>query len=197
MKLTSRSTIAFIAFGAGVLGAAKWSARIGQKVWAPGVFAWRNPLKPLPIIEKQADCPVRLISPRFYSFMSIGSSIGSVLKIDVKNVSDKSIHSFFVSFRSSDALDTGGRGWHPETFVQPKQSKTIGISSRSRYRVTFSVDFVQFADGDVWFANPASTSVKPDGVQAGAQAATNYLRDVLESDGASAVLSALPQISSK
>lgn len=194
MKLTPRFAIAFLTFTASVLAVAGWSAHIGQKVWSPKVFAWRNPFKPQPIIEEQANCPVRLVDPRFYSFMSIGSSIGSVLKLDVKNVSNKPIHSFVVSYRSSEPTDTGSGGWQPETLLLPGQSHTIGTSSQGDDRVTFSVDFVQFADGDVWYADPPRATVKPEGARAGAQAATEYLRKVLESEGAGAVMDALPSI---
>jgi hypothetical protein len=149
MKLTPRFAIVFLTFTAGVLVVAGWSAHIGRKVWSPRVFAWRNPFKPQPIIEEQVNCPVRLVRPRFYSFMSIGSTIGSVLKIDVKNVSDKPIHSFTISYHSPEPTDTGGGGWHPETLLQPEQFHTIGTSSNGDDKVIFSVDFVQFADGDM------------------------------------------------
>lgn len=194
MNLKPRFAIALLTFTAGALAVAGWSAHIGRKVWSPRVFAWRNPFKPQPIIEEQEYCPVRLVSPRFYSFMSIGSSIGTVLKLVVKNVSDKPIHSFTVSYRSSEPTDTGSGGWQPETLLLPGQSHTIGTSSQGDDRVTFTVDFVQFADGDVWYANPPRATVKPEGVRAGAQAATEYLRKILEGDGAAAVLNALPNI---
>ena len=197
MKLTPRFAIVFLTFTAGVLVVAGWSAHIGRKVWSPRVFAWRNPFKPQPIIEEQVNCPVRLVRPRFYSFMSIGSTIGSVLKIDVKNVSDKPIHSFTISYHSPEPTDTGGGGWHLETLLQPEQFHTIGTSSNGDDKVIFSVDFVQFADGDTWFANPPSETVKPEGVQAGAQAAIEYLREVLELNGATAVMSILPRIRPK
>ncbi len=197
MKLTPRFAIVFLTFTAGVLTVAGWSAHIGRKVWSPRVFGWRNPFKPQPIIKEQGNCPVRLVRPRFYSFMSIGSAIGSVLQIDVKNVSDKPIHSFTISYHSPEPIDTGSGGWHPETLLQPEQSHTIGESSRGNARVTFSVDFVQFADGDAWFANPPTATVKPEGVEAGAQAAIEYLREVLELDGATAVMSVLPRIRPK
>jgi len=197
MKLTPRFAIVFLTFTAGVLVVAGWSAHIGRKVWSPRVFAWRNPFKPQPIIEEQANCPVQFVHPRFYSFMSIGSSIGSVLKADVKNVSGKPIHSFTISFHSLEPSDTGSIGVQPETLLQTKEFQTIGTSSNGNDTVTFSVDFVQFADGDTWFANPPSETVKPEGVQAGAQAAIEYLREVLELDGATAVMSVLPRIRPK
>jgi hypothetical protein len=197
MKLTPRFVIAFLTFTVGVLAAARWSAHIGRKVWSPEVFAWRNSLKRQPIIEEQINCPVRLVRARFYSFMAIGSSVGSVLKLDVKNVSDKPIHSFTISFNSPEPTDTGSIGVHPETLLQPEQFHTIGTSSNGDDTVTVSVDFVQFADGDVWFANPPRATVKPEGVRAGGRVAAKYLRKVLELNGTSAVMNVLPHIFSK
>jgi hypothetical protein len=197
MKVTSRFSITFLTLTAGALALAGWSAHIGRKVWSPRVFAWRNPFKPRPIIEEQENCPVRLVRSRFYSFMSIGSSIGSVLKVDVENLSNKPIHSFNISYHSSVQSDTGSGGWQFETHLQPKQFYTIGTSSTGNDRVTFSVDFIQFADGDVWFANPPKETVKPEGVRAGEQAATEYLHEVLEIDGVAAVMRVLPKIRSK
>ncbi len=194
MKLTRRFAIALLTFTVGVLAVVGWSAHIGRKVWSQRVFAWRNPFKPPPIIEEQANCPVRLVHSRFYSFMAIGSSIGSTLRLDVKNVSNKPIHSFTVSYRSLEPTDTGSIGVHPETLLQPKQSHTIGISSNDDDKITFSVDFIQFADGAVWYANPPRATVKPEGVRAGARAVIEYLRKVLESDGAAAVIDVLPYI---
>ncbi len=194
MKLTSRFAIALLTFTVGLLAAVSWSAHIGRKVWSPRVFAWRNFFKPQPIIEEQAICPVRLVHPRFYSFMSIGSSIGSVLNVAVKNVSDKPIHSFTISYHSLEPSDTGSIGVQPEALLQSEQSQDVSISSNGNERVTFSVDFVQFADGDVWYANPPRATVKAEGVRAGRQSATEYLRKILESDGAAAVMDVLPRI---
>ena len=194
MKITPRLTIAVLTFIAGVFAAAGWSAHIGRKVWSPRVFAWRNFFKPQPIIEDQPSSPLRIVDTRFYSFMSIGSSIGSVLKLDFKNVSSKPIHSFNVSYNSPDPLDTGGFGCQPQTLLQPEHLETTGVSSRGRDRVKLSVDFVQFADGDVWYSDPPKAAVKHEGVRAGAQAATEHLRRILESEGAAAVMDALPRI---
>jgi hypothetical protein len=194
MKLSPRRAILFLTVTAGVLALIGWSAHLGRKVWSPQVFAWRNPFKPKPIIEEQADCPVQLVRPRFYSFMSIGSSIGSVLKADVKNVSGKPIHSFTISFHSLEPSDTGSIGVQPETLLQPEQFQTIGTSSNGNDTVTISVDFVQFADGDIWFADPPSETVKSEGVRVGARASIEYLHNVLELDGAAAVIDGLPYI---
>lgn len=179
---------------AGVLIIAGWSRHIGKKVWAPRVFGWRNPFKPLPNIEKQPNCPVRIIRPRFYSFMSIGSSIGSVLKAEGINTGDKPIHSFSISYSSLEPSDTGSIGVQPEGILKRGESQSIGVSSNSNERITFAVDFVQFADGNIWFANPPTAFAKPEDVEAGAQAAKEYLRTILKNKGAAAVPDVLPHI---
>lgn len=194
MRITLRLTIAVVTFVAGVLAVAGWSAHVGRKVWSPRVFAWRNFFKPHPIIEEQPNSPLHIVDTRFYSFMSIGSSIGSTLKLDLKNVSSKPIHSFSVSYVSPDPVDTGGFGCQPQTLLQPGRTQTTGVSSRGRDKVKFSVDFVQFADGDVWYSDPPKVSVKPEGVRAGARAAAEHLLKILESDGVEAVMGALPRI---
>jgi hypothetical protein len=194
MKITPRLSIAVLTFIAGVLAAAGWSASIGRKVWSPRVFAWRNILKPQPVIEEQPGAPLQVVDPRFYSFMSISSSIGTVLQLDFKNVSNKPIHSFTISYYSPDRLDTGSFGCQPQSFLRPEQVETTGVESRGRERVKFSVDFVQFADGSVWYSDPPKATVKPEGVRAGAQAATKHLIRILESAGAAAVMNALPRI---
>jgi hypothetical protein len=194
MKIRAPLSIAVLTFIAGVLAAAAWSASIGRKVWSPRVFAWRNILKPQPIIEEQPDAPLQIVDSRFYSFMSTGSSIGSVLQLDFKNVSNRPIHSFSVSYYSPDPLDTGSFGCQPQTFLQPELVESTRVESRGGERVKFSVDFVQFADGGVWHSDPPKTTVKPEGVRAGAQAATKHLHRILESAGATAVMDALPRI---
>src|SRR5688500_10352004 len=175
MKITPFLSVALLTFTAGVLAAAGYSSNIGRKVWSPGVFGWRNFFKPQPIIEEQPGSPLHIVDTRFYSFMSIGSSVGSVLKLDFTNVSSKPIHSFTVSHHSPDPLDTGSFGCQPQTLLQPEHSETTGISSRGKDGVRFSVDFVQFADGNVWYSDPPQATVKPEGVRAGAEAATKHL----------------------
>jgi hypothetical protein len=53
---------------------------------------------------------------------------------------------------------------------------------------------VQFADGSTWFSHSPHSSVKPEGVRAGARAAVSHLLQVLDSGGASKVMDALPHI---
>ena len=194
MKLRARLTSAFLLVLISASSAMAWSAHIGRKVWSPRVFAWRNFLKGQPVIKDQSASPLRILNTRFYSFASFISSIGSVLKFDLQNVSGKPIHSFTVSYYSPDPLDTGAIGVQPEEVLQPSQSMDAGISARGQDRITLMVDFVQFADGSTWYSEPPRHTVKPEGVSAGAQAALKHLRGVLDSGGASAVMGALPRI---
>jgi hypothetical protein len=184
----------FLALAVGASSALAWSARIGRKVWAPGVWAWRNFLKERPAVAEQPGAPLRITGARFYSFMSLGSSVGSVLTFDVENVSPKPVHSFTLSYHSPDPLDTGSVGVQPEAVLQPGQSQAVEISARGKDRMVLVLDFVQFADGSTWYSNPPQETVKPEGVRAGARESLSFLRDVMESHGASAVVEELPRI---
>lgn len=194
MNLMGRLTPALLLILIGVSSTLAWSAQIGRKVWSPRVFAWRNFLRERPIIRDQPEVPLRIVNTRFYSFASFISSVGSVLKFDLENVSGKPIHSFSISYHSPDPLDTGSIGVQPEEILQPGQSGDAGISARGKDRITLMVDFVQFSDGSTWYSDPPNYTVKPEGVRAGAQAAHKYLLSVLQSRGASAVIDTLPRI---
>ena len=194
MKLGPRLTSAFLLVLFSVPAALAWSAQIGRKVWSPHVFAWRSFLKKQPVIRSQPGSPLRIVNPRFYSFASFISSVGTVLKFDLKNVSGKHIHSFTISYSSPDPLDTGSIGVRPEKTLQPGQSAESGISARGKDEITLMVDFVQFSDGSTWYSDPPNYTVKPEGVRAGASAAHKYLLGVLQSKGVSAAMEALPGI---
>jgi hypothetical protein len=194
MKLPPRLALALLALAVGASSALAWSARIGRRVWSPAVWAWRDFLKEQPVVAEQPGAPVRIVGARFYSFMSLGSSVGSVLTFDVENVSRKPIHSFTLSHHSPDPVDTGSGGYQPEAVLKPGQSEAVKISVQGKGRMVLVVDFVQFADGSTWYSNPPQETVKPEGVRAGARASVSFLRGVLESRGASAVMEELPRI---
>lgn len=143
-------------------------------------------------VEKQPDCPLQ-----FCSFTSIGSSIDSILKVDIKNISNKPIHSFSVTYHSREPAGHSIGGWGHEILLPPGQSYTLNVSCKDKRGLRFSIDFVQFATGDVWYAEPPRASVKPEGVQAGEQAAIEYLHKVLESDGAPEVMIVLLHVRTK
>src|SRR5215216_5959372 len=194
MNSRARITSALLLVLVGVPAALAWSAQVGRKVWSPRVFAWRNFLKERPAVREQTDSPLRVVNTRFYSFASFLSAVGSVLKFDLMNVSRKPVHSFTVSHHSPDPLDTGSIGVQPEETLRPGQSAGAGISARGKDRITLALDFVQFADGSTWYADPPRQTVKPEGVRDGALAAFEHLRGLLDSDGAAAVMDALPRI---
>lgn len=194
MKLTARSAFALLALSVGAASALAWSARMGRRVWSPRVFAWRNFLRRPPKIEDQPECPLLITNPRYYSFMSIGSAVGGVLRFDVINRSDKLVHSYDCRWYSPDPFADGAYGSQPDAGVLPGQMTEGSISAHDYAKLTLAIDFVQFADGTTWFSNGTEATAKPEGVTAGAEAAAKYLLEVLEREGAAAVLDTLPRI---
>lgn len=194
MKFSRRPVLTLLIVTAAVPTALAWSAGVGRKVWSPRVFGWRNPLMPEPAVAAQPGCPLRIGNTRLYSFKSFLSSVGSVLKFDVRNVGDRAVHSFALSYHSPDPLDTGAIGVQPERLLRAGEAHDAGISARGKDRITLTIDFVQFADGGTWYADPPRETVKPEGVRAGAEASLSYLRAILAAEGAAAVMGELPVI---
>ncbi|HVG30689.1 MAG TPA: hypothetical protein VM864_13355 [Pyrinomonadaceae bacterium] len=194
MKVSRRLALTVLIIAAGFSTALAWSAHVGRKVWSPRVFGWRNPLMPEPAVAGQPGCPLRIEGMRFYSFKSLLSSVGSVMKFDVKNVSGKAVHSFSLSHHSPDPLDAGSVGVQPERPLRPGEAQDTSLSARGRDRITLAIDFVQFADGSTWYADPPRETVKPEGVRAGAEASLAFLRRILDAKGAAAVMDELPRI---
>ena len=185
--------VALVVFTAGVLIAAKGSNSLGRQVWSPGVFAWRNPLRPPPKIDLQPDSPLIISNPRYYSFMSIGSGVGGVLRFKVTNRSNNPIHSYDCRYYSPVPVGNGSYGSQPEQFL-PGQSRDDSISAREYAPLTLTIDFVQFADGTTWFSDSPQSTVKPDGLRAGAKAAAKYLLAVMSRAGTQTVMDSLPRI---
>jgi hypothetical protein len=197
MKNAKYLLTALLTLGVGTLATAGCSAHLGRRVWSPGVFAWRNFLRQPPKIEYQLDAPLLITNPRYYSFMSIGSAIGGVLRFDIINRSDKPIHSYQCRWYSPNQMGNGAYGaWanSQEANLLPGQSTEGGISAHEYFELTLTMDFVQFADGTTWFSISPEATAKPEGVEAGARAAAESLRRVLEREGAAAVMRELPQI---
>ena len=197
MKNAKHLLIALLTLGVGALAAAGCSAQLGRHVWSPRVFAWRNFLRRPPKIEYQPDSPLLIANPRYYSFVSIGSAIGGVLRFDIINRSDKPIHSYNCRWYSPNQMGNGAYGaWgNPqEASLLPTQSTEGSISAHEYFELTLTIDFVQFPDGTTWFSTHPGATVKPEGVEAGAKAAAEYLRKVLERAGAAAVMRELPRI---
>ncbi len=197
MRNAKHLLIALLTLGVGTVAAAGCSAYLGRRIWSPHVFAWRNFLRQSPRIEYQPDVPLLITNPKYYSFMSIGSAIGGVLRFNILNRSDKPIHSYQCRWYSPNQMGNGAYGaWaNPqEASLLPTQSTEGAISAHEYFELTLTMDFVQFSDGTTWFSSSSNATVKPEGVEAGAKAAADYLRKVLEREGAAAVIQELPQI---
>ena len=194
MKYTRRLLIAFLTFIIVILGAAIWSAHLGKRVWSPRVFAWRNPLRQPPKIDLHPDSPLVVSNARYYSFMSIGSGVGGVLRFEVTNRSNKVIHSYDCRYYSPVPVGNGSYGSNPEEGLLPGQSRDDSISAHEYAPLTLTIDFVQFADGTTWFSSSPQSTVKPDGLRAGAKAAASYLSTVMSRDGTQTVMDTLPRI---
>jgi hypothetical protein len=126
--------------------------------------------------------------------MSIGSGIGGVLRFEVANGSNKVIHSYDCRYYSPVPVGNGSYGSNPEEGLLPGQSRDDSISAHEYAPLTLTIDFVQFADGTTWFSNSPQSTVKPDGLRAGAKAAASYLLTVMSRDGTQTVMDTLPRI---
>ena len=194
MKYTRRLLITLLTFIIGILSAAIWSAHLGKRVWSPRVFAWHNPLRQPPKIDLQPDSPLLISNPRYYSFMSIGSGVGGVLRFDITNRSNKTVHSYDSRYYSPVPVGNGSYGSHPEEGLLPGQSRDDSISAHEYAPLTLTMDFVQFADGTTWFSSSPQSTVKPEGLKAGAKAAASYLLVAMSRDGVQSVMGTLPRI---
>src|SRR5712691_8179559 len=128
MKYTKPLLIALLTFIVGVVfSSAIRSANLGRRLWGPRVFAWRNPLRQAPKIDLLPDSPLLISNPRYYSFMSIGSAVGGVLRFDVANKSNKVIHTYDCRHYSPVPVGNGSYGMGAEDLL-PGQSREGSIS---------------------------------------------------------------------
>src|SRR5712691_1718924 len=195
MKYTKPLLIALLTFIVGVVfSSAIRSAHLGRRLWAPRVFAWRNPLRQAPKIDLRPDSPLLISNPRYYSFMSIGSAVGGVLRFDITNRSNKTVHSYDSRYYSPVPVGNGSYGSHPEEGLLPGQSRDDSISAHKYAPLTLAIDFVKFQDGTTWFSNAPHSTVKAEGLEAGAKAAASYLLAIMSRDGVGTVMATLPRI---
>ncbi len=194
MKHTRWLLIALMAFSIAVLSAARWSAHVGRSVWSPRVFAWRNPLRRPAKIDLQPESPLLISNPRYYSFMAIGSGIGGVLHFDITNRSNKPVHSYDCRYYSPVPVGNGSYGSQPEEGLLPGRSRDDSIGADEYAPLTLAIDFVQFEDGTTWFSNAPHSTVKAEGLDAGAKAAASYLLAIMSRDGVGTVMATLPRI---
>lgn len=185
--------IGLLTFTLGALAAA-WSKRLGRRVWSPRVFAWPNILRRPPKVELQPDSPLLISDPRYFAFKSLNSAVGGVLRYKVVNRSGKPVHSYATRHYSPAPHGNGAYDSHPPGGLLPGQSREDSIAAHDYVEMTLIIDFVQFVDGTTWFSEAPDSTVKPEGVAAGAKAAATHLFGVFERGGAAAVIEALPRI---
>ena len=164
MKYITRLLVALLIFTTVVLSAAKRYDHLGKQVWAPRVFEWRNPLRQSPQIDLQPDSPLLITRPRYYSFMSIGSGVGGVLRFDITNRSNEPVHSYCYRYYSPVPVGNGSYGSQPQEGILPGQSRNDSMSADEYAPLTLPMDFVQFEDGITWFSNSPNSTVKAAGV---------------------------------
>ena len=206
MKHTRWLLIALLAFTVAALGAARWSAHVGQSVLvgtdaqtssaSRRVFAWRNPFRQPPKTDLQPDSPLLITRPRYYSFMSFGSSVGvgGVLRFEITNRSNKPVHSYDYRYYSPVPVGNGSYGRSAEGLLPGQSLDDDSISADEYAPLTLTIDFVQFEDGTTWFSNSPQSTVKAEGLEAGAKAAASYLLAVMSRDGVGNVMATLPRI---
>jgi hypothetical protein len=130
--------------------------------------------------------------------MSLRSTtVDGVLRFDVINRSEKPVYSYDYRWYSPKLQGNGSHGAFADPIegsLPPGHSTFGSIGAEEYFDLTLTLDFVLFADGSTWCSTAPEASVKPKGVEKGAQAAASYLRNVLNRDGAEAVMHTLPQI---
>ncbi len=172
-----------------IFSAKRWSKLLGRRI-----FTWRNVLRRAPKIEHQPDSPLLITKPRYFAFASLGSGVGGVLRYTIVNRSTMVVHSYACRHYTSGPHGNGAYGSHPPEGLSPGQSRENSIAAHDYHKLTLTIDFVQFADGTMWFSGDQKSTVKPEGIRAGAKAAAAHLLQVLERDGPDAVMEALPRI---
>lgn len=158
------------------------------------VFTWRNRFRRAPAIAEQPGCPLRVLNPRLYSQLRLGSGLETMLRFELRNVSSKTIHSYVWRHVSSVKYANGGAGCHPENGLAPDACQAEAMHLTWRGPQTVTVDFVQFADGTVWLsADPLSLVTRQD-LDTGTRTAIDHLLRVRRESGITAVTAALPMI---
>src|ERR1043165_2109487 len=137
MKYIRPLLIARLALPSGIVGAAISAAHLGKRVWSPRVFAWPNPFRNPPQIAVRADSPLLISNARYYSFMSIGSAIGGVLRFDITNQSNKPIHSYDCRYYSPVPVGNGSYSSQSESLL-PGQSREDSISAHEYAPLTLT-----------------------------------------------------------
>jgi hypothetical protein len=158
------------------------------------VFTWRNFFRRAPRIAEQPGCPLQVLRPRFYSFASVGSRIGSSLQFDLRNTSDKTVHSYFWRHASPVREANGGFGCQPDGGMSPHTEHREGAYLAWRGPLTITIELVQFLDGGLWLPSDPQGSISQARLTAGSRSAADHLLRVWREGGTQSLAAALPHI---
>ena len=175
---------------------ARLECRVGASEPATSrrVFTWRNPFRSAPRVAAQPDCPLQVLRPRLYSFASLGSRIETMLRFDIRNISDKTIHSYFWRHASPVMEANGGFGCQPQGGLPPGACQHETAYLPWRGPLTITIDFVQLSDGTVWLTSDPQSVITRAGLDAGARAGGDYLLRVWRQRGKDGLAAALGRI---
>jgi hypothetical protein len=124
----------------------------------------------------------------------VGSRIGTLLRFDLLNTGNKTIHSYAWRHASPVREANGGFGCHPDGGLPPGALHHEAAHLGWRGTITIAIDFVQFLDGSVWLSSDPQSSVTPSGLHAGSQRGAEYLLRVCREGGMQSLSAALPCI---
>ena len=157
-------------------------------------FTWRDPLRSTPRIAEQSGCPLRVLKPRFYRYASLGSRIESLLRLELRNIGDKTIHSYAWRHASPVMKANGGFGCWPEGGLAPDACQRQSAYIAWRGALTITIDLVQFSDGAVWLSSDPQSRITRAALDAGSRAAGEHLLRVWREGGVQGLAAALPRI---
>jgi len=135
-----------------------------------------------------------VLRPRLHSYASIGSRIGTSLRFDLRNIGDKTIHSYFWRHASRVREANGGFGCQPDGGLSPDTQRQELAHLGWRGPITVTIDFVQYRDGEVWLSSDPHSSVTRAGLQAGCRLAVEHLLRVWRHGGTERFSDALRRI---
>jgi hypothetical protein len=155
------------------------------------VFTWRNLVRSAPRIADRSECPLHVLRPRLYSHASIGSRIWTTLRFDLRNINNKTVHSYIWRHASPVREANGGYVCQPAGGLSPSAHHRESAHLPWRGPITVTIDFVQFGDGEVWLSSDPHASVTRAGLQAGSQRAADHLMRVWREGGLASLGDAL------
>ena len=157
-------------------------------------FIWRDPFRSTPRIAKQAGCPLLVLRPRFYCYSSLGSRIETLLRLELRNVGAKTIHSYSWRHASPVIKANGGFGCEPEGGLAPGACQRESAYMAWRGPLTITIDLVQFSDGAVWLSSDPQSRITRAALDAGSRAAGDHPLRVWREGGVQGLAAALPRI---